>query len=229
MVVAGLAVTMLVAFVILFTWPWRVEATLKATTGEASSDVSLGGGLEVLGLALSASGAAILGGPGVAVIHWRSREMWRRSIARVDLDALFDFLDRRDEDDDDEEEHEKKKGISSRLVRHTKDALVSRTDPAGLPGLGLRIIRSLRDVSLRGAVLFGSSDPGVVGKTAAWLYPIAGVLAPFGTLDVSFDWTGRSVLNGDVEISFRVVPARVALEALRFTRHHNNTPASNTI
>ena len=89
-----------------------------------------------------------------------------------------------------------------------------------LPELGLRVLFGLRELSLRGAVTCGFSDPALTGKAAAWLFPIAGVLAPFGVIDVSFDWSGRSRVDGTVDISFRVVPARLAVEGLRFAWHH---------
>jgi hypothetical protein len=207
--VTVLASATLIAFVVLVAWPWRVEATLKAISN--ADQISLAGGLEVAGL--SGSAAAILGGPGVIAMHLRARELWRRSIAEVSLDALLAWLD-------EPSPPVAPPSVAARLARRAKDALRARTDVGSLPELGLEVFLGLRDVSLRGDVRCGFSDPVLTGKTAAWLFPIAGVLAPFGTLDVSMDWTGRNVLDGAIELSFRVVPARVALEGLRFARHH---------
>ena len=192
---------MLAALLALAAWPWRVEATLKATTRESA--VSLAGGLELAGL--SGSAAAILGGPGVVAIHLRARELWRRPIAHVSVEALIDLL---------------LSSPSKPKPAKKPTWLLSRTDVAELPGLGLRVVLGLRDVSFQGAITCGFSDPVITGKAAAWLFPIAAVLAPLGTLDVSFDWSGRDRLDGGVDISFRVVLARVVLEALRFARHH---------
>lgn len=202
----SIAIGALLALVALLAWPWRVEATLKATT--RGSETSLAAGFEIA--SLSGSAAAILGGPGILAVHLRARELWRRPISHVTLEAILDWL----------AEPAPPEGAMSRLARRAKEALLARTDVAELPELGLRILLDLRDLSLRGTMCCGFSDPALTGKTAAWLYPIAGLLAPLGTFDVSFDWTGRSVLDGAVEVSFRVVPGRVALEGLRFARHH---------
>jgi hypothetical protein len=222
-VVAVLASMALVAFVVVLAWPWRVEATLKAITN--ADRLSVAGGLEALGL--SGSAAAIIGGPGVIAIHWRARELWRRSFAQVSLDAFLAWLEEPSSATNSD-------SAAGRLARRAKEALRARTDVAELPELGLRVFLDLRDVSLRGDVRCGFSNPALTGKTAAWLYPIAGLLAPFGTVDVSFDWSGRNVLDGAFEISFRVVPARVALEGLRFARHHvhlrrKSAPSSSTL
>lgn len=197
----------LVTFVAVALWPWRVEATLKATSGPSA--VSLAGGLEVAGL--SGSAAAILGGPGVVAVHLRGRELLRRSIAHVSVESVLDRL---------EQPADPRTSTMSRLAQRAKDALLARTDLAELPELGLRVLLDLRQVSLHGALLCGFADPAITGKAAAWLYPIAGALAPLGTLDVTFDWTGRTVLDGEVELSFRIVPARVAIEGLRFARRN---------
>jgi hypothetical protein len=194
--------------VLVVAWPWRVEATLKAATH--ASNVSLAGGLELAGL--SGSAAAILGGPGVVAIHLRARELWRRPISHVSLDALLTWLE--------QPSPTVSPSRVARLSKRAKEALLARTDVAALPELGLRVLASLRDLSLRGAIKCGFSDPAVSGKAAAWLYPMAGVLAPFGDLDVSIDWSGRNILDGAFDVSFRIVPARVALEGLRFARHH---------
>ncbi len=209
LVVAVLGSTALVALVTILAWPWRVEGTLKATTHDAV--VSLAGGLEMAHV--SGSAAAILGGPGVIAVHLRARELWRRPIAQVSLDALLAWLDA-------PPAPAKKPSTLGRLAKRAKDALLARTDLAELPALGLRVFLDLRDLALRGNVHCGFSDAAITGKAAAWLYPTAAALAPFGTVDVSFDWSGRNVLDGAFEISFRVVPARVALEGLRFARHH---------
>jgi hypothetical protein len=96
-----------------------------------------------------------------------------------------------------------------------KDALVARTDLAALPELGLALLGDLREVTIAGRVACGSSDPALTGKAAAWLFPLAAVLSPFGTLDVALDWTGKDVLDAEVEGSFRVVLARARSRAAR--------------
>ena len=207
---ASATIVALVALVALVAWPWRVEATLKATT--SASAISLAAGLDVA--RLSASAAAILGGPGVVAIHLRARELWRRPIAQVTVEAflhgLQELLAR----------PTTKKSALRRAADRAQAWLIARTDVSDLPGLGVRVLLGLRDVSFHGAITCGFSDPALTGKTAAWLFPIAGVLAPVGALDVSFDWTGRNRLDGAASVSFRVVPARVALEGLRFAWHH---------
>lgn len=207
-VLASLALGALVTFVAVALWPWRVEATLKATSGPSA--VSLAGGLEVA--RLSASAAAILGGPGVVAVHIRGRELLRRSIAHVSVESVLDWLEK--------PAAPRTSTTMSRLAQRAKDALLARTDLAELPDLGLRVLLDLRDVSLHGALQCGFADPAITGKAAAWLYPVAGALAPLGTLDVTFDWSGRTVLDGEVELSFRIVPARVAVEGLRFARRN---------
>ena len=164
---------------------------------------------------LSGSAAAILGGPGVIAVHFRARELWKRPVASVTVDAALAWLDEllaRPAKKDD--------GVIARLLTRVKDWLLPRTDLTSLPDLGLRVIGGLRDVSLRGAFTCGFADPALTGKAAAWLYPLAGVLSPLGTLDVALDWSGKTVIDGDAEVSVRMAPARVALEGLRFARHH---------
>jgi hypothetical protein len=209
-VVVALLACLLVVFVVLFAWPWRVEATLKAITNESS--ISLAGGLELLGL--SASGAAILNGPGVVAVHLRARQLWRRSFPHVSVAALLEWLDEL------MSKPSTPPGKLGRLLHRAKDWLLARTDTHQLPKLGLRVLRDLRDVSLHGTITCGFSDPALTGKTAAFLFPLAGVFAPLGLLDVSMDWSGKNRLDGSVEVSVRVVPARVALEGLRFAWHH---------
>lgn len=183
---------------------WRGDLTMKAITKNGL--VSLAGGLEIFGV--SASAAAILGGPGVISVQWRSRELWRRSIPHVTLDALLHWIDTLV----DRKPEEKKNGIL--------DALVSRTDIDELPELGLRVLFDLRDPELSGSMTCGFSDPVLTGKTAAWLFPVAGLLAPLGRIDVGFDWSGKNLVDGNVDFGFRVVLARVVRELLRFAWHH---------
>lgn len=215
-VVIALLVTIVACATFALLRRWRATAKLKATTraGQAghAGAVSLAGGIDVAGV--SASVAAILGGPGVLTVHVGKRAVWRRSIPRLTVDALFEWLNAR------LSRPAPERGVLGRLVTHTKDALVARTDMSGLPELGVRVFLGLHDVSFEGAITCGFEDPAVTGKTAAWLFPIAGVLAPFGTLDVRFDWSGRNVFDGELDASFRIVPAKVALEGLRFARHH---------
>lgn len=210
-VLAGGALVLLVVAGALAAWPWRVEATLKAST--RASAVSFAAGASFAGL--SGSAAAILGGPGVVVVHFRARELWKLPIPSVTADAALAWLDEllaRPAKKDD--------GFVSRLITRVKDWLLPRTDLASLPMFGLRVLGGLRDVALRGAFTCGFADPALTGKAAAWLYPLAGVVSPFGTLDVALDWSGKTVIDGDAEVSLRVVPARVAFEGLRFARHH---------
>lgn len=208
-VLASSTLGALLTFVAVALWPWRVEATLKAISGPSA--VSLAGGLEVAGL--SGSAAAILGGPGVVAVHLRGRELLRRSIAHVSVESVLDWLEK-------PAAPRPSPSTASRFAQRAKEALLARTDLAALPELGLRVLLDLRDVSLHGALQCGFADPALTGKAAAWLYPIAGALAPLGTLDVTFDWSGRTVLDGEVELSFRIVPARVAVEGLRFARRN---------
>ncbi len=177
---------------------WRVELSAKATS--TGGRIALGAGLEIAGV--SASVAAILDGPGVVSIQWRGRERWRRAIPRVSLDALFDWLDARE-------------------PRESEPSwLLARTEKAALPELGLRMLLDLERPRLDGALTCGFADPVATGKTAAVLYPLAGVLAPFGTFDVRFDWSGKTILDGALDASCAVVPARVLWALAGFARRH---------
>lgn len=211
-VLAAATLAALAAMMIALVRGWRVEATMKVDTGE--SGIALGGGLELAGL--SASGAAILGGPGVLALHLGARQVWQRRIAVVSVDALLAWLDARVTGGP----AEAPRTAAGRAIEHAKRWLLARTDLADLPSLGVELLLDLRDVSIRGALLFGSSDPVIAGKAAAWLFPIAGIVAPFGTLDVRLDWSGKNRLDGAVDLAFRFVPARVVLEVLRFARRH---------
>ncbi len=188
---------------------WRGDVTLKAITKNGL--VSLAGGLELFGV--SASIAAILGGPGVISVQWRSRELYRRSLAHVTFDALLESLDAL-------LDRPKTETSKKRLHERLLDRLLERTDVAELPELALRILLDLRDPELTGKLTCGFQDPVLTGKTAAALYPIAGVLAPLGRIDVSFDWSGKTIVDGNVDFTFRVVLGRVLREALRFARRH---------
>ncbi len=190
---------------------WRVEGSLKATTQE--SVVSLAGGLGAAGFAASA--AAILGGPGVLAVHFRARERWRRMVPEVSLEALLRWLEQPSPP-----REPRATTRAARVAARAKDGLLARTDTADLPGLGLDVFRGLRDVSVNGTLLCGFEDPTLTGKAAAVLFPLAALLAPFGTFAPSFDWSGRTVIDGGAEISFGVVPARVLRDVLRFAWHH---------
>jgi hypothetical protein len=201
---------LLAALVAIVVRPWRVAGKLKATTNESAA--SFAGGLDLAGLSLSA--AAVLGGPGVVALHLGKRELWRRPISATTAAAFFDWLD------EVLSRPAAKKGALGRLVERTKSALLARTDVSDLPEAGLRVLFGVRDVELEGWIVCGFADPALTGKAAAWLFPIAGVLAPFGTLDVSFDWSGRTRIDGEMDVSFRFVPAKVARELFRFALHH---------
>jgi len=212
-----------VALVAAALWPWKVEASLKATTQE--SVVSLAGGAALAGL--SGSAAAILGGPGVVALHFRTREIGRRAVPQITLEALLAWLEEPSAPED-------RPGLASRLARRAKDGLLARTDTDALPRLGLALLQDLRDVSLHGTLLCGFEDPTLTGKAAAILYPLGALAAPFGTFEPSFDWSGRTVIDGAAEITFRVVPARVLRELLRFARRHvhlrrKRPPVSSTL
>jgi hypothetical protein len=207
-VLAGITTAAAVAAAV---WPWRVEISWKATTMvESARHISLAAGLEVAGL--SASAGAILGGPGVVAVHARERQLWRRAIADVSLDSLLAWLEA--------PAAPAKRGAFGRALSSAKEALLARTDLGALPELGLGLLLGLRAVALRGDIRCGFVDPGTTGRAAAVLYPIAGVLAPFGTFGVSFDFSGREVLEGSADISFRITPARVVGQALRFVWLH---------
>jgi len=189
--------------------PWRVEGSLKATTEE--SVVSLAGGLGAFGV--SASAAAILGGTGVLAVHVRSRERWRRVVPEVSTEALLVWLEQ-------PAPPQEPPGRLARLVAPARDALLARTDMKALPRLGLDVFRGLRDVRVRGTLRCGFEDPTLTGKAAAVLFPLAALVAPFGTFEPSFDWSGRTVIDGGAEISFGVSPALVLREVLRFAWRH---------
>jgi hypothetical protein len=203
-------IVFLTAPLLVLVWPWRIEATLKATTRAAV--ISLAGGLEVAGL--SASAAVILGGPGVIAVRLRTRELWRRPIPCASLDALLAWV---------EEllaRPAAPPGLGARIAARAKAWLLPRTDVTALPAFGLRALTALRDVALEGTLVCGFRDAALTGKAAAWLYPLAGVLAPLGALDLRFDWSGQPRLDGDVDLRARVVLLRLGREGLRFARHH---------
>lgn len=206
-IVGGIALLGVIAFVIIVVRSWPIEATLKATTSARA--ISIAAGFSFAGL--SASAAAILDGPGVLAVHLRARQLWRKPIPHVSVEAALAWIDAQLS-----KPKETTRSRSSRLV----DWLLARTDKSALPDLGLRVLGDLREVSLRGHVTCGFADPALTGKTAAVLYPLAGVLAPLGELDVDFDWSGANRLDADVEVSCRVVPMRAIFESLRFARHH---------
>lgn len=189
---------------------WRVEASLKAMT--QSERVSLAGGVDLAGF--SASVAAILGGPGVVALHFRARELWRKQVASVSLEALLAFIDAK------LDEPKKDPTRLERLLHKVKGWLVDRTDPAGLPALGWRLLRDLREPVLSGNVVCGFDDPALTGKAAAWLFPIAGVLSPLGPFDVAIDWSGKNRIDGAFEMGVRFVPARVGIAFASFARAH---------
>jgi hypothetical protein len=211
--IGTLLVLVLVTFIVLRAWP--IEASLKAQT-IGGMPTSLAAGVSLSGL--SGSAAAILDGPGVVAVHFRTRELWRRTIPHVSLEVLLRWLD---EQLSKEKEPDKPPGFFARMAKRIfKDWLLPRTDLTALPDLGIRVLGGLKDVSLCGGFTIGFSDPAHTGKAAAVLYPLAGVLSPLGTIDLSFDWSGKNVLDGDVELSMRVIPARLLREGLRFARHH---------
>jgi hypothetical protein len=207
---AGVMLVAVVASITFMAWPFRVQAKLKMLT--KSSAISFAGGVDIAGISVSTAGIA--GGPGVVAVHLRSRETWRRAIARLSVDAFFEWLDAL------VARPAAPKGALSRLFSRLKTALVARTDVSDLPELGLRVLLGLRETAFHGAITCGFADPARTGKTAAVLFPIAGILAPFGALDLDFDWSGRTVVDGELDVSFRVVPAKVAFEGLRFVWCH---------
>lgn len=208
---------------LLLTRPVRFEATLKATT--KAGVVSLGGGVNVAGF--SASAAALLGGPGVVAVYFRSRELWRKSIANVSVEALLSWIEKA------ADEPETPPGLASRVAARVKAWLLPRTELSYLPDLAAQLLADLDDLKLHGGLHCGFADPEITGKAAAVLYPLAGVLSPVGLFDVSFDWSGRTVLDGDFDLSFGVVLGRVLRETGRFVirRVHLRriAPASATL
>lgn len=205
------ALLSLAAFAVVVAWPWRLEGTMKAATSGSVVSLALGASLG----GLSASAAALLGGPGVVAVHLRARELWRRPIPRVSLEALLAWLD-----DVLSKPKSDAPTFLSRLFARARAWLLPRTDTDALPGFGLDLLRTLREPRLSGALHCGFVDPAVTGKVAAWLYPLAGILAPLGVLDVRFDWSGKTRIDADAEVSCRVVFARVLWECARFTLRH---------
>jgi hypothetical protein len=193
------ALVLLIALAIVLLWPWRVDATAKADTNETM--IAVGAGVEVA--LVSASLAAILDGPGVVALHLRGRRLWQRVIPRVSPEAILAWLESR------EPKKESK-----------PNWLMQRIDKSLLPEFGLNVLMDLRELTLGGALTCGFADPVLTGKTAAVLYPLAGLLGPFGELDVAFDWSGKRRIDGAFDLSFRVVPARVLVEVVRFARRH---------
>lgn len=190
---------------------WRLEATLKAST--RGSVVSLAAGLSFAGL--SASAAAILDGPGVLAVHLRGRQLWRKPIPRVSVEALLAWIDELISTP-----VSKRESRIGRILGRIRQWLLPRTDLASLPELGMRLLTGLRAPTLGGSITCGFSDPAITGAAAAWLYPVAGVLAPLGVVDVAMDWSGKNILEGDIEASCGLVPVRGIYEILRFLRLH---------
>ncbi len=205
-IVGGIALLGMIAFVIIVVRSWPIEATLKSTT--SARVISVAAGLSFAGI--SASAAAILDGPGVIAVHLRARQLWKKQISHVSIEAALAWI---------EAQLSKPAEAPGRLSRF-KDWLLARTDKSALPDLGLRVLGDLREVSLQGRVTCGFEDPSLTGKAAAVLYPLAGVISPLGRLDVDFDWSGANRLDADIEFSCRVVPMRAIRESLRFARHH---------
>lgn len=207
----GVPALLVVAFVV---WAllrgYRVEASFKATT--QASRVSLAAGASLL--AFSASAAAILGGPGVVAVHFRSRELWRKQTADASLDALLAWIDGK------LSEPEEPPSRAARMVARAKEWLFARTDMGELPALGGRILLDLRDLDFGGSLVCGFADPGTTGKAAALLYPLAGVLAPLGRFTIELDWSGRTRLDGGAELAFAFVPARILSALARFGARH---------
>lgn len=206
---AGLCVVSIGVLSWLIFRTWRLEASVKAQT---QGRISLAAGASFAGV--SASAAAILGGPGVVVVHFRSRELFRRTASEVTLDALLAFVD------DKLSQPPEPETRAGRLAARAKEWALARTDVSELPGLGLAILGDLRDPSLSGSLVCGFSDPGTTGKAAAILYPVAGVIAPLGDFAIQMDWSGRNRIDGDLEASCGVVPARILREVARFSRRH---------
>jgi hypothetical protein len=196
-----LAIVALLATAFVLLWPWRIDATAKADTNETT--IAVGAGVDLAGI-VSASLAAILDGPGVIAVHLRSRQLWRRAIPCVSIEALVAWLE----------------GREPTKEPSKPNWLVARTDKSALPELGVNVLADLREVSLAGALTCGFADPILTGKTAAVLYPLVGVLGPLGEIDLAFDWSGKRRIDGAFDLSFRVVPARILLELLRFARRH---------
>ncbi|MBS2015440.1 MAG: hypothetical protein JST00_21305 [Deltaproteobacteria bacterium] len=207
---AAIAFAACVLWLLLRGWPASLSLTAKTKDGL----VSLGAGLELSKLSVSA--AAILGGPGVVVVQLGSRRLWQRNLERVTVEAAATWLEGLLDAPPAREE----KGRLARLATRAKDALLARTDLGALPSLGTRILLDLRDPSLSGSVLCGFADPAITGKTAAVLFPLAGMLAPLGAIDLRFDWSGRTVLDVDVEGGCKVVPARIARQTAWFAWNH---------
>lgn len=183
----GAIAAALFGFLVLRGWACTISFTAKTREGM----VSLGGGIELAWFSLSA--AAILGGPGVVVLHFRRWELLKLSLPRV-------------------APAEKKKSIL--------DWLLPRIDVDALPETGVKMALGLKDPEMSGNVVCGFADPALTGKMAAVLYPIAGMLAPLGTFEMRFDWSGRTVVDADLEGSFRIVPVRIARETMAFAWSH---------
>ncbi len=198
-----------------FVRPWRIEATLKAATKGAI--VSLGAGVNVAGF--SASAAALLGGPGVVAVHFRSKELWRRAVPQVSVEALLVWVEKT-LDTPQEPSTSRWPPWVTRALARAKEWLRQRTDLDQLPHLGAQLLFDLVDLKLHGTLHCGFEDPALTGRAAAVLYPLSGVLSPLGVCDVSFDWSGRTVLDGDVDLSFSVVLGRVLRRGLRFLWNH---------
>lgn len=195
----------------LFLRGWPASLTLTAKTKEGL--VSLGAGLEISWL--SANAAAILGGPGVIVLQLGSRRLYEKRLDGVTVEAALAWIESLLDAPD-----KPPPGYFGRLAARMKNAVVARTDLGALPELGTRIALGLRDPRLGGTVICGFSDPALTGKAAAVLFPLAGMLAPVSSIELRFDWSGRTVLDFDVEGSCRIVPARIAREAAWFVWNH---------
>lgn len=192
----------LAALIALF--PWRIAASVRALG--TSKSVSLAGGVEVA--VVSVSVAAVWNGPAVLAVHLLGRSLWKKTTT---VEALLSALSTPPP-----ATATAAPSRGSRLVGW----LVERTDLLELPDLARRLLGRLWSPHLRAGLLFGSSDPALTGRAAAWLSVIGRLLAPIGNIDADIDWSGSDKLDLSADLSFRCPPASLAWETGRFACLH---------
>lgn len=106
----------------------------------------------------------------------------------------------------------------------------SRRDSRRHVELALDLYRALLVPSIHVRLGVGCRDPVRMGEVAACIYGAAGMLAPFAQSAVALDWSGRSQLDLDVEIAFRIVLAGAVFEICRglWRRHKTCVSGEST-
>lgn len=101
-------------------------------------------------------------------------------------------------------------------LRGWRDDLDRRWGTDNLLRFAFGLRRRVRVKMCKARIQYSTSDVSWTGMLSGVMYMIAGLLSPYGKIEIIPEWDDLAHIDGDIDIVFRVWPGRVFADTLWF-------------